>query len=101
MSNPEKGFYQDFAYPRDRTPSWIDWKNNGKTLVLAQYMLSSTGDNSAIFKETEKHLTGAKNAGIKVILRFKYTDKEDGSGDASFDKVIKDIGSIKSLLQVS
>ena len=64
-------------------------------------MLSSSADNSAIFKATEKHLSDAKKAGIKVILRYKYTDNEEGTGDASFDKIINDISSIKSLLQVS
>ena len=99
LLNPEKGFYQDFAYPADK-PDWANWKAR-VTVVLAQYKLKASSDNGPTFVDLKNHLTDAKKNGIKLLLRFKYTDKESGDDDATYDKMIQDIGQIKKTLNVS
>jgi hypothetical protein len=114
--NPERGFYKheettdfinDNVSPQLNLASLINYRNGGRTLVLRLFYLTKY-KNAAI---AANYLTGIQNdlntarqAGIKLILRFAYNNSVQThrhSSDASMAVVLQHIGQLKPIFQAN
>ena len=100
MINPEKGFYADY-YTNDGSKPislslWSNW-NTKLSIVIAKYPLKTSG--SVNLPALGKDLAQARKAGMKMGLRFRYS--ETSNEDAPFETMKKQIDQIAPLLKVS
>ncbi len=97
--NPERGFHKwiDLEFGTDFT----DVRERGMTLGLASVSLASyrySSLSSSFLARLERGFNGVRDSGIKVILRFKYSDGF-GDPDASKSRILGHIAQLKPLLQ--
>ena len=103
-TNPDRGFFKS-TYELNIERNWnafIDAKKAGYQLlyapiVLEKYVEIKTLPNSLI-QTIEKNLIQAKNAHIKLILRFSYRNSLD-SNDPTISIVESHFNQLKPLLQ--
>ncbi|MBI2341895.1 MAG: DUF4874 domain-containing protein, partial [Deltaproteobacteria bacterium] len=100
--NPERGFYTWIDILDDTDDySWV--REDGFTLAYAKVVLDGY-QNSALDDPILNGLAAGfervKNAGIKVILRFYYSDDPLNS-DAPLSQILSHIAQLKPILQNS
>ncbi len=98
--NPERGFY---AYSQDPiTASFItSIKTQNISVIQQNYIIPQFRNKSLssdFLSSIEKDLDTARRGGVKLILRFFYTDFQDGE-DAALDTILLHISQIEPILQ--
>ena len=91
IPNPERGFYRHgFAYYCNETEFPLhkleEFFNDGIRLVMCYYRLDKTKDEVDLQRLTQQ-ATRVKAKGMKMILRFFYTESETGD-DAPPERVL-------------
>ncbi len=98
--NPDRGFYRD-AYGQ-LTPSFVNGiRAQGYTLVHRNYLIPQfrTAPLSEDFLNTVRtDLQTARAGGVKMILRFFYTDYENGE-DAALDTILLHISQLEPVFR--
>jgi len=109
IMNPERGFYAttDLATERD----FEDVREGQKTLLYGAVHLDAyLGTNHAqdlpeeVLDDTDAGFAAARDAGVKVILRFQYDDGEgydsgEGANDAPKDWMIRHIEQLAPVVE--
>lgn len=103
--NPERGFYTLLTTYNTQSPltlnSLISIRNQGISLILRLYYLTnfrSTPLNQAFLNMFSSDLNVVRQAGLKVILRFAYSDNI-GQPDAPLNVILNHINQLKPILQ--
>jgi len=100
FSNPERGFssYQDSKI----TPSLVHSLRNQQVSVIQRIYTIPQYNNSALSENflqlVQDDLDAAREGGAKLVLRFSYTDDQNGA-DAPLDTILKQIEQLKPILQ--
>lgn len=101
--NPERGFF-DWV-EADEMTDYNDVRNGGFTLAYAEFLLKDFMGSSisqAFLDNLEGVFSDARDAGIKLVIRFNYSDSdEDEVTDAPLSKILEHIGQIKPVLQAN
>ncbi|MBE0651590.1 MAG: DUF4832 domain-containing protein [Bacteroidales bacterium] len=101
--NPGRGFYH--AVAAINYDDLLSYRKEGISLVFISYSLSNykNGLISASFLHNLEHdFATLRNAGMKAIIRFSYTDKDTSPyGDASPAIVLKHIQQLKPILKTN
>ncbi len=98
--NPERGFsaYRDLSI----TPSFVSYlKNNKVSIIQRIYTIPQYNDvplPESFLNLVKADLNTARNGGVKVVLRFSYTDDQNGA-DAALDTILLHISQLKPILQ--
>lgn len=98
--NPERGFsaYRDLSI----TPSFVSYlKNNKVSIIQRIYTIPQYNDvplPESFLDLVKADLNNARNGGVKVVLRFSYTDDQNGA-DAALDTILLHINQLKPILQ--
>lgn len=102
FANPERGMYTEIECNLTDAVSESKLKslrNDGKTLVQLLYYLNGYNDKelpSSGITKISADMGRVRNAGMKVILRFAYTDSETGK-DAPMDIILKQMDQLKTV----
>ncbi len=100
FANPERGFsdYQDSKV----TVSLAQTLRNQAVTVIQRIYTIPQFNNSALSNDflrlVQDDLDAAREGGAKLVLRFSYTDDQDGP-DAPLDTILKQIDQLKPILQ--
>ena len=108
FSNPERGFYHhketsSTGYSPLTQSSLTNYRNNEKiTLILRLFYLNdflTTPISQAYLENMRSDFTKIRNAGIKCIIRFTYSnDTDDVPRDASKSVILGHIAQLKPIL---
>lgn len=103
--NPERGFYIQLDTYNTQSPltlnTLIDIRNQGRSLILRMYYLTNfrnTPLNQSILNMIASDLNIVRRAGMKVILRFAYSDNI-GQPDAPLNIILNHIEQLRPILQ--
>ncbi|WP_293099088.1 DUF4832 domain-containing protein [Moorena sp. SIOASIH] len=106
FSNPERGFFMPFT-PLDNTSNYSlqlsdlqEVRNNQMTLVRKVYVISEFRNKplSESFLQTlSQDLNTARQAGVKLILRFAY-NWVGGGEDSSRDRILSHLDDLQPIL---
>jgi hypothetical protein len=103
--NPERGFYNQLDTQGAGTPLTLSQlttiKNQGKSIIHRMYYLKSFRNaalNSTILNMITSDLSFVRQAGLKCVLRFAYS-QSIGEADAPLNIVLNHIDQIKPILQ--
>ena len=98
--NPERGFYTYLS-----SPVTLSLCNSLKaqklSLIQRIYTIPQYRDKAlpqSFLDLMQKDLNTARQGGVKLIIRFSYTDDQNGA-DASLDTILMHINQIKPILQ--
>lgn len=101
--NPESGFYTeieaDFSRPVSES-SLRGLRSAGKSLVQLLYYVGEYNDKdfpAAGLEKLNSDFQLVRTAGLKVILRFAYTNRQDGA-DAPMDVILRHLDQLKPVL---
>jgi hypothetical protein len=98
IANPERGFYRFVNLLRDRDLRPV--RNGGRTLVFSYIRLDAARNSSipaSLLASLEAGLDVARQAGVKVILRFAYNNGPypNSQPDASKERVLEHIRQLR------
>src|SRR5436190_15701833 len=106
INNPERGFYKH--HETQSTPySVLDqntlnsYKGSNFTLILRMFYLKDflNGPISGTYlTNIQSDFDKIRNAGLKCIVRFAYTDRTTGTTDATKTQILSHISQLKPLL---
>ncbi|NUY79914.1 DUF4832 domain-containing protein [Flavobacterium sp. MAH-1] len=110
FSNPERGFYRHTethsdSYSSLNQTTLTNYRVNNKyTLVLRLCYLENfvnANISSSYLTAMQADFTKIRNAGLKCILRFAYSDDNDNGNpqDASKAQILAHIGQLQNMLQ--
>lgn len=103
IANPERGLYTQhevFYKKYARLSDMRQWRSQGKTLVQLMYYLPEFRDRDfpeLFITQLEVDLQSVRDARMKAILRFAYTDKQNGA-DAPMHIIKRHLDQIKPVL---
>lgn len=111
IANPERGFYRHCEW-KSASGSPLNvkrlrgWRAQGVTQVLNHYYLkdyiASDTIGSAYIALINKNMAAIREAGMKCILRFSYSnDASTQPYDATQDIILKHIAQLKPILQAN
>ena len=99
--NPEQGFFS--WVEMDSAADYNGVRDDGYTLAYTEFSLKDFVDSSisqAFLDDLEDLFSEARAAGIKLVIRFNYSDSdEDLVTDATLSRILAHIAQIKPLLQ--
>src|SRR4051812_21229102 len=75
IANPERGFYRSVNLVRDRNLRRV--RDSGHTLIFSSVRLDAARNSplpAALLASLDAGLEAARQAGVKVILRFAYNN---------------------------
>ena len=101
--NPERGYYSQFEANLTDVVPLANLKNlrkKGNSLVMLMYYLD--GYNNRVLPENGivkigRDFANVREAGVKAIVRFAYTNRQDGE-DAPLDIIMRHLDQLKSVL---
>lgn len=103
--NPERGFYTQLTTYNTQSPitlsSLNSIKSQGRSIILRMYYLTnfrSVPLNQAILTMIANDFNTVRQAGMKCILRFAYSDNI-GQPDAPLNIILNQIDQLKPILQ--
>ena len=103
--NPERGFYTQLTTYNTQSPLTLSSlnliKNQGQSLILRLYYLTNFKNtllSQDMLNMISNDLSLVRQAGIKVILRFAYSDNI-GQSDAPLNIILSHIDQLKPILQ--
>lgn len=103
--NPERGFFTQVTSYDIQSPLTLNTlnsiKSQGKSLILRMYYLKSFRNaplNQGILTMIENDFNFLRQAGMKGVIRFAYSDNI-GQSDAPLNIVLNHIDQLKPLLQ--
>ncbi|MEE1798381.1 DUF4832 domain-containing protein [Streptomyces sp. JV176] len=107
FANPERGFYHhtDSCDKNDFSSATLQSyrTNEGISLVMCVFYLAEF-KNSAISQSAldrlQRQFAAARSAGVKMIVRFAYTDSADGA-DAPKDRVLAHLDQLAPYLSAN
>lgn len=97
--NPERGFYTSVDLSKETSLSWVR-TGNGHTLAYSYVRLDNYRDkdlDATLFAPVERGLQAARDAGIKIILRFAYNADSSGQ-DTTLEWMQKHLEQVRPLL---
>jgi hypothetical protein len=102
LLNPERGFYRTLSLVNDRNYSWV--RDRGSTLAFSYVRLDDYRDrdlDAALLDAAAQGFVEARQAGIKIVLRFAYNfgPYPDSEPDASKAWVLQHISQLTPLIQ--
>lgn len=103
FANPERGYYSQITTDLSREVSLATLqglRKKGNTLALLMYYLSDCTDKplpEAGLAKIGRDLDNVRKAGVKAIVRFAYTDRQDGN-DAPMDIILGHLDQLKPVL---
>lgn len=106
FANPERGFYTEIESNMSDDVSkntLAQLRNDGKTLVQILYYLDDYKDKALPetgLTKLNSDFAKVRSAGLKVILRFAYTNSSSGS-DAPMDIVLQHMDQLKGVLSAN
>jgi hypothetical protein len=108
ISNPERGFYKYSSTDSDsynllNQTTLTNYRlNNNISLIFRYYYLSdfkSSPISASYLSNMQTDFDRLRNAGLKVVMRFAYSeDENDSPRDASKSQILSHINQIKPLL---
>ncbi len=107
FSNPERGFYRHTETHSNNytalNPTVLSgYRDDGITLILRVFYLEDFKEgtiSNSYLDMMRKDFNEARKAGVKVIVRFAYTQKSTAPyGDASLENVLVHIDQLKPIL---
>lgn len=106
ISNPERGFYRhtevhSSSYSSLNQSTLNGYSASNTTLVLRVFYLENfitSPISSAYLNSMQSDFDKIRNAGLKCIVRFAYSDNINGALDASKSQILAHILQIKPLL---
>lgn len=103
--NPERGFYNQLDTQGAGSPLTLSQlttiRNQGKSIIHRMYYLKSfrsSALNSVILNMITNDLSLVRQAGLKCVLRFAYSESI-GEADAPLNIILNHIDQIKPILQ--
>ncbi len=102
FNNPERGFYRYTDIVEDTNLNWV--YSDGYSLVYSYVRLDDYRNApiaQGLLDNMDRGLSAARNAGVKVIVRFAYNfgPYPDSEPDASKSRVLEHIGQVAPYLQ--
>lgn len=111
ISNPERGFYKYSATHSDsynalNQNTLINYRQNQNVTVLFRYFyledFTSSPISQSYLNNMQADFDKIRNAGLKAVIRFSYSDDENASPrDASKTQILAHINQIKPILQAN
>ncbi|RAV27953.1 DUF4832 domain-containing protein [Sinomicrobium soli] len=105
ISNPERGFMHSWQVNSEGPPvdksALESLKDKNVTLILRLYYLEKFKNTSLSTEELnlmEEDMSRIREAGIKCVLRFAYTDNQEGS-DAPLDIIETHLDQLKPFFE--
>ncbi|HLF52854.1 DUF4832 domain-containing protein [Flavobacterium sp.] len=107
INNPERGFYRhtethSTSYSSLNQTTLNNYRTNNTTLILRVFYLESfksTPISSAYLSAMQDDFIKIRNAGLKCIVRFAYSDNDvAGQRDASKAQILAHITQVKPIL---
>ncbi len=103
FANPERGFHR-FGCAENGLATVSSYRTNESiTLLLCNFYLKSfinSPISQTVLNSLSNQLQTIRQAGLKVVLRFSYTDLESGN-DASLTQIIEHIDQLTPILQAN
>ncbi|MFN4198147.1 MAG: DUF4832 domain-containing protein [Flavobacterium sp.] len=109
--NPERGFYR---YSEARASNYqllnqntlLNYRNNQNISLVFRYFYLNTFFNSNIsttyLNNMQTDFNRLRNAGLKCVIRFAYSDSEDASPlDATKSRILSHITQLKPILEAN
>ncbi|WP_033343164.1 DUF4832 domain-containing protein [Catenuloplanes japonicus] len=107
FANPERGFYHHSGECDSATydeATLRAWRTNEQvSLMMCVFYLrdfKTTPISTAALTHLQQQFTTVRAAGLKMVLRFAYTDLEDGA-DATKDRVLAHLDQLRPYLQAN
>ncbi|XP_066294129.1 uncharacterized protein [Branchiostoma lanceolatum] len=109
LTNPERGWWKyastEASHFHVLTASQLRrYRSEGHTLIFRYYVLDLFvhSDISAVFlTNLQADLDNARQAGVKIIPRFCYTETSGDSDDASLSQALRHLNQMKPYLQAN
>ena len=106
ITNPERGFYRQDSFiiggaSEDISDDLARYKEEGLSLVLLMFDLRDyvfSDIDQAALDEIGSYFQQVRAAGLKAIVRFRYTNEDEGEMDATPARTFLHIQSLQSTL---
>lgn len=109
ITNPERGFFHftsvssNGSYDPLDLATLTDYRNNGISVIFREFYLDgnvSSDIQPGYLQGMEQDFKTLRQAGLKAVIRFSYTDKSTKPyGDASLNRILRHIQQLKPVLQ--